>query len=49
MPDDIQDKQPVVDAKTLFLAARFSKEAPADSQMKTRAVIELRAYSRATG
>lgn len=46
MSDDDRGKQRVVDAETLFLALRFSREAPANSQMRIRAVIELRAYSR---
>jgi len=43
---NVPDRQLVVDAKTLFSAFRFSREAPPNSEARIRAVIELRAYSR---
>ncbi len=46
MSRDDRGKQRVVDAKTLFLALRFSKEAPTNSEMKIRAIAELRSYSK---
>ncbi len=38
MPDNERSKQQLVDAKLLFLALRFSKEAPAGSEMSIRAI-----------
>ena len=46
MPDNERSKQRLVDAKLLFLALRFSKEAPAGSEMSIRAITELRSYSK---
>lgn len=46
MPDDIGERHRAIAAETLFAAVRFSKEAAPNSEMRIRAVTELRAYSR---
>lgn len=48
MSDDDRGKQRVVDAKCLFLALRFSMEMPPDFEMRIRAIVELRSYSKST-
>ena len=46
MQENDRDEKVTIEAETLFLAFRFSKEAPANSELKIRAITELRSYSK---